>query len=37
MSFTAGLVPNEEILEFVCPENNEDALHFGGLGWKGRP
>ncbi|MEQ1579862.1 MAG: carboxypeptidase-like regulatory domain-containing protein [Steroidobacteraceae bacterium] len=37
MSFTAGLVPNEEILEFVCPENNVDPLHFGGLGWKGRP
>ena len=36
-SFTAALVPNEEILEFVCPENNVDPLHFGGLGWKGRP
>jgi hypothetical protein len=33
----AGLVPEEEILEFVCPENNKDPLHFGGLGWKGRP
>jgi len=33
----AGLVPDEEILEFVCPENNKDPLHFGGLGWKGRP
>ncbi len=37
MSFTAALVPKEEILEFVCPENNVDPLHFGGLGWKGRP
>ncbi len=37
MSFTAGLVPDEEILEFVCAENNVDPLHFGGLGWKGRP
>jgi hypothetical protein len=37
MNFTASLVPNEEILEFVCPENNVDPLHFGGLGWKGRP
>jgi len=33
----AGLVPEEEILEFVCPENNKDPLHFGGLGWKARP
>jgi hypothetical protein len=33
----AGLVPDEEILEFVCPENNKDPLHFGGLGWKARP
>jgi hypothetical protein len=33
----AGLVTGEEILEFVCPENNKDPLHFGGLGWKGRP
>ena len=37
MSFSAALVPKEEILEFVCPENNVDPLHFGGLGWKGRP
>ena len=37
MSFVAGLIPDEEILEFVCPENNVDPLHFGGLGWKGRP
>jgi hypothetical protein len=36
-SFVAGLIPDEEILEFVCPENNVDPLHFGGLGWKGRP
>ena len=33
----AALVPDEEILEFVCPENNKDPLHFGGLGWKSRP
>jgi hypothetical protein len=33
----AGLVTEEEILEFVCPENNKDPLHFGGLGWKARP
>jgi hypothetical protein len=33
----AALVPDEEILEFVCAENNKDPLHFGGLGWKGRP
>lgn len=33
----AGLVESTEILEWVCAENNKDALHFGGLGWKGRP
>jgi hypothetical protein len=32
----AGLVPDEEILEFVCPENNLDALH-NGQPWRGRP
>ena len=32
----AGLVPDEEILEFVCPENNLDAMH-NGQPWKGRP
>jgi hypothetical protein len=35
--FRSTLIPQEEILEFVCPENNKDPLHFGGLGWKGRP
>lgn len=29
----AALIPEEEILEFVCAENNKDPLHFGGLGW----
>jgi hypothetical protein len=29
----AALIPGEEILEFVCAENNKDPLHFGGLGW----
>ena len=33
----AALVPDEEVLEFVCAENNKDPLHFGGLGYKGRP
>jgi len=33
---SAGLVPDEEILEFVCPENNLDALH-NGQPWRGRP
>jgi hypothetical protein len=33
----AALLPDEEILEWVCPENNTDPLHFGGLGWRGRP
>jgi hypothetical protein len=32
----AGLIPTEEILEFVCPENNLDALH-NGQPWRGRP
>jgi hypothetical protein len=32
-----ALAPDHEILEFVCPENNKDAITFGGLGWKGRP
>lgn len=31
----AELVPQEEILEYVCPENNKDPMHFGGLGYKG--
>ncbi len=34
--YTAGLTPNEEILEFVCPENNLDVLH-NGQPWRGRP
>jgi hypothetical protein len=33
----ASLAPDHEILEFVCSENNKDAVNFGGLGWKGRP
>ena len=37
LHYEAGLVPDEEILEFVCAENNKDPLHFGALGWKGRP
>jgi hypothetical protein len=32
----AALVPDEEILEFVCAENNKDPLHFGGLGFRAR-
>jgi hypothetical protein len=32
----ATLIPQEEILEFVCAENNKDPLHFGGLGYTGR-
>ena len=35
-NFSAGYVPTEEILEFVCPENNLDALH-NGQPWRGRP
>jgi hypothetical protein len=31
----ATLIPQEEILEFVCAENNKDPLHFGGLGFAG--
>ena len=34
--YTAGLIPTEEILEFVCPENNVDVLH-NGQPWRGRP
>jgi hypothetical protein len=34
---TLALAADQEILEFVCPENNKDAITFGGLGWKGRP
>jgi hypothetical protein len=34
---SGALAPDHEILEFVCPENNKDAITFGGLGWKGRP
>jgi hypothetical protein len=33
----AVLTPDEEVLEWVCAENNKDPLHFGGLGWRGRP
>jgi hypothetical protein len=37
-SFAAGLVPNQEVLEFVCAENNQDILHFGSdRAWRGRP
>jgi hypothetical protein len=25
------LAPQEEILEFICAENNKDPQHFGGL------
>jgi len=32
----AALIPAEEILEFVCAENNKDPLHFGGLGFTPR-
>ena len=35
-SVRATLIPQEEILEFVCAENNKDPLHFGGLGYQGR-
>jgi hypothetical protein len=35
-TFVAGLIPDEEILEFVCPENNLDAMHNGEV-WRGRP
>jgi hypothetical protein len=33
----AVLTPDEEVLEWVCAENNKDPLHFGGLAWRGRP
>lgn len=36
-TYEAGLVEGTEILEWVCAENNKDATHFGGLGWRGRP
>jgi hypothetical protein len=32
----AALIPDEEILEFICAENNKDPLHFGGLGFRSR-
>ena len=33
----AALTPDEEVLEWVCAENNKNPLHFGGLAWRGRP
>jgi Carboxypeptidase regulatory-like domain len=37
-SFAAGLAPNQEVLEFICAENNQDILHFGSdRAWRGRP
>ncbi len=37
-SFASGLVPNQEVLEYVCAENNPDILRVGSeRGWRGRP
>ena len=33
----AGLVLDQEILEFVCSENNETPQNIGGVPWRGRP
>ena len=35
---TAGIAaPDQEILEFVCNENNDINMNPGGLPWRGRP
>ncbi len=35
--FRAGRVKGQEIMEWVCAENNKDVMHFGGRQWKARP
>jgi len=36
--FEAGIATaDQEILEFVCAENNDRPLNIGGVGWRGRP
>ena len=37
-SFAAGLAPNQEVLEFICAENNQDVMFWGSeRAWRGRP
>ncbi len=36
--FAAGLAPNQEVLEFICAENNQDIQFWGKeRAWRGRP
>ncbi len=37
-SFAASLIPNQEVLEFICAENNQDVNHWSSdRAWRGRP
>lgn len=37
-TFHAGRAnKSQEIMEWVCADNNKDVLHFGGQQWRGRP
>ncbi len=37
-SFAASLIPNQEVLEFICAENNQDVNHWStDRAWRGRP
>jgi len=37
-SFAASLIPNQEVLEFICAENNQDVNHWiTDRAWRGRP
>jgi hypothetical protein len=38
ISRVAGIsAPDQEILEFVCNENNDRQMNVGGTSWRGRP
>ena len=37
-SIAASLIPNQEVLEFICAENNQDVNHWiTDRAWRGRP
>ena len=37
-NIAASLIPNQEVLEFICAENNQDVNHWStDRAWRGRP
>ncbi|MEQ1580467.1 MAG: carboxypeptidase-like regulatory domain-containing protein [Steroidobacteraceae bacterium] len=37
-NYAASLIPNQEVLEFICAENNQDVNHWNtDRAWRGRP